>query len=91
MSETHTQTLESQWGLEPLTVAAEIPTVMLRHRLAREHVGTPDEEIVALVDEAISRAPVAFTAEQRAQTLAAALWIHREQRAEYLAVMSGRI
>ena len=84
------QTLTSQWGREPLTVNAEVPTVMLRHRLGREHIGTSDEAIVALVDEAIGRAPVSFTAEQRKQTLAAALWIHAENRAEYAAVMSGR-
>lgn len=83
------QTLTSQWGREPLTVADEIPTSMLRFRLGREHIATPDEEIVALVDEAIGKAPVAFTAAQRDETIAAALWIHHDQRAEYARVMSG--
>lgn len=85
-----TQTLESQWGREPLTVSFEIPTVMLRFRLAREHVSTPDDAIVTLVSEAVDRQGT-YTAEQRAETLAAALWIHHEQQAAHRAVATGRL
>lgn len=89
------QTLTSEWGLEPLTVARKIPTVALRYRLGRVHVMTPDDEIVAMIKEAIDHgnahgAVPIYTPEQREQTIRAALWIHHEQRAEYAGVMSGR-
>ena len=85
------QTLESQWGREPLIVAAEIPTVMLRHRLGRVHVGTPDSEVEELVRKAIAEAPHPFSEQQSDETVAAALWLHHENRSVYAHVMSGRL
>lgn len=86
--------LKSDWGRESLTVGPEIPTVALRHILGRVHVMTPDEEVTAMVTERIDRANEKrerYSAEQREQTIAAALWLHHENRAEYVAVMSGRL
>jgi hypothetical protein len=83
------QTLESQWGREPLTVGSEIPTVALRDILGRVHVGTPDDRVMEMIEERLDRIG-GYTAEQRAQTLQAAVWLHHENLAEYMTVMSGR-
>jgi hypothetical protein len=86
------RTLKSEWGRESLTVNDEIPTTALRWILGSTHVGTPDEEIVAMVKERIAtlkQIETRYTAEQEEQTIAAALWLHHENRAEYAAVMSG--
>ena len=86
--------LKSDWGQEPLTVGPEIPTVALRFLLGRIHVATPDEEIEQLILERIGRADkrgVVYSPKQREQTIAAALWLHHENYAEYLAVVTGSI
>ena len=87
------QVLTSDWGQEPLTVRREIPTVALRFLLGRVHVMTPDEDVVAMIKERLDlrRNPRShlYTPEQREQTIAAALWLHHENRAEYVGVMSG--
>jgi hypothetical protein len=86
------QTLESQWDREPLTIDSLVPTVMLRHHLGRVHIGTSDLDVARDTWSAIKQAPnqEAWTREIRRQTLAAALWLHAENRAEYAHVMSGR-
>ena len=87
------QVLESDWGQEPLTVGREIPTTALRFMLGRIHVMTPDEEIVSMVAGRIDRGNAhgqIYTPEQREQTITAALWLHHENRADYIGVMSGR-
>ena len=81
------QTLESSYGGPALTVADEIPTVALRHKLGQTHVGTPDREVLRIVRDAIRRQ--SYSREQRRETLRAALWIHRENRAEYRWVMGS--
>lgn len=90
-----TQTLTSEWGQEPLTVDSIVPTVALRHHLGRVHVGTPVREVLRETRDAIRKAPkrqqVLWTREIRKQTLAAAAWLHTENRAEYAAVMGGRV
>jgi len=77
-------------------VAANVPTVMLRYHLGNVHVGTSDEDVIEEVRRAIQRAAAAngpeaaeWTGETIRQTLAAALWLHHENRAEYTGVMSG--
>lgn len=85
-----TQTLESQWGRDPLTVGADIPTVATRFHLGRVHVGTPPLEVARETWAAIKIAPVTYDRRQRRETIAAALWLHAENYAEYVAVMSGR-
>ena len=84
-----TQTLESQWGQPTLVVGAEIPTYILKRRLGRTHVMTPDAEIELLVRQAIRKAPLEYSDKQRDETIEAALWIHHENRAEYIAVTNG--
>ena len=88
------QVLESEWGQEPLTVGSQIPTVALRLLLGRVHVMTADEEIERMIGERIDRGNGTggrlFTPEEREQTIAAGLWLHHENRAEYIGVMSGR-
>jgi len=85
------QTLKSQWDRDPLTVEDCIPTSMLHFKLGRTHVGTPMREVLREVHDAIKRAPnqEAWTREVRRQTLAAAAWMHLENRAEYARVVSG--
>lgn len=78
-----TQTLTSQYGRESLTLPAEIPTVALRWKLGYVSVGAPEDEIVTLV----KRLAKGFNPQQLADTIAAALWIHRENGAEYTFVM----
>jgi hypothetical protein len=83
------QTLTSQYGREPLTVADEIPTRALEFRLGRIHVMTPPEEVEREIREAIARSSQPYTEQQVAETVAAALWIHAENRAQYVGVMLG--
>ena len=89
-----TQTLISQWGREPLTIRANIPTAMLQFHLGRTHIGTQDGEVLRDTARAIRKAaianPEAWPRQVRRDTLRAALWIHHENRAEYVCVMSGR-
>lgn len=84
-------TLKSEWGRESLTVNDEIPTTELLYILGWVHAGTSDEEVTAIIEERIDRVAAHYTPAQREQTIAAALWLHHENRAEYTAVMSGRI
>lgn len=91
MIERKTQSLVSEWGQQTLVVAKEIPTHVLKRRLGREHVMTPDAEIELLVRQAIRKSPQEYTPKQVSETIAAALWIHRENRAEYIAIASGNI
>lgn len=86
-----TQTLESIWDREPLVCGSEIPTGALRHKLGWTHVSTPDSDVEHMVREACDRAPVDYTPAQIDETVRAALWLHEENRAEYRAVMSGRL
>ena len=86
-----TQTLESQWGRPSLTVAAEIPTRALRHKLGRVHVGTDEGELLREIAAAMLRSPDSYSDEQQRQTLEAARWLHAENRAEFAAVMAGRL
>lgn len=86
------QTLVSEWDREPLTVADLVPTVALRYHFARVHVGTSDREVLRETREAVRCARASdprWTREVVKQTYAAALWLHRENRAEYGAVMGG--
>lgn len=87
--------LKSEWGRESLTVDEKIPTVALRFILGRVHVMTPDEEVTVMILERIAaakhRGEQIYTDEQREQTIAAALWLHHENRAEYVGVMSGSL
>jgi hypothetical protein len=84
--------LVSVWGGDPdLTVDSLVPTVFLRWWLGDVHVGTSDLEVAREVWARIKKQnDPAWTPELRRQTLAAALWLHHENRAEYAAVMSGR-
>jgi len=88
-----TQTLTSEWNREPLTIAAMVPTAMLRFHLGRTHIGTSDGEVLRDTARAIRKAatanPEPWTREIRRETLRAALWLHHENRAEYARVMSG--
>jgi len=87
-----TQTLESQWGREPLTVDATVPTVALNSILGWTHVGTSDADVEADVRERLAKVDDGrWTPALVEQTVAAALWIHAENRALYVAVTSGRI
>ena len=86
MIERKTQSLVSEWGQPTLVVSKEIPTHVLRRRLGREHVMTPDAEIELLVRQAIRKSPNQYTPTQVQQTVQAALWIHHENRAEYIAI-----
>lgn len=86
-----TQTLTAQWsGQPPLTVAVEIPTDALRAFVARRHVSLTAEELADHVARSID-ARGTFTAAQRAETLAAAEWIRRENVALFRAVVNGHI
>ena len=87
-----TQTLESQYGQEPLTVDALVPTAALRYHLGRVHVATPDVEVLADIEPYVRKAAATddrWTDEIVGQTLEAALWIHHEGMAEYRFVMGG--
>jgi hypothetical protein len=90
-NEDGTQTLTSEWGRKSLTVGGKVPTMMLEFHLGRTHIATAIEDVRADVSAAIDKAPEPFTEEQRAETLTAAEWIHAENRAEYVGVMSGRL
>lgn len=81
------QTLTSQYGQQPLTVDDEIPTHALRWKLGQTHVGTPPADVEALVRERAGGQN--YTDSQTEQTVAAALWIHRENLGEYRWVTSG--
>lgn len=89
-----TQTLTSSWDREPLTVDAKVPTQWLDYYLGGVHVGTSTLEVCREVWRRIKKAekrnPDGWTRELRKQTLAAAIWIHAENLACYLRVMSGR-
>jgi hypothetical protein len=82
------QTLTSQYDREPLEVADEIPTFALRHVLGWTHVATPADEVEAMVREKAAKAG-GYTPAQIEQTVAAALWLHAENLAEYTWVMAG--
>ena len=76
------QTLVSQYGGPTLVVDDETPTVALKRRLGQTHVMTADREVVRMVWDAMKSR--GYSRRQRHLTLAAALWIHRENRACYL-------
>lgn len=87
-----TQTLRSDWGRKSLRVDALVPTGFLKFKLGRTHVGTTDAEVTAMIEERIAaQTDPGWTDALIAQTIEAALWIHHENRAEYTAVMSGRL
>lgn len=89
------QVLTSDWGQDSLTVGPEIPTTALRFILGRVHVMTPDEEVRSMIEKRIDKTTrkgeAVYSPEQREQAIAAALWLHHENRAEYIGVMSGRL
>ena len=87
-----TQTLTSQYGQEPLTVDALVPTVALRDKLGWTHISTPDSEVEQSTREQIakiSKTHAGWTAELADQTVQAALWLHQENRLLYRWVMNG--
>lgn len=84
------QTLTSDWDREPLEVTDEIPTTFLHYLLGRTHVGTSDEAVRSMLERRLNKYKHKYTTEQREQTIAAGLWYHHENQAEYKAVMSGR-
>ena len=90
---TKCQTLESQYGGDPLTVDALVPTAVMRVMLSRTHVATSDLDVARDIWRRmkISAEDPRWTRELRRQTLAAALWLHTEGRREYVAVMSGNL
>jgi hypothetical protein len=88
------QTFESDYGREPLVVDDLVPTSALRHHLGWTHVGTSDltvaREIVQLMRD-VDHKDGRWTHEIKLQTLRAGLWFHRENRAEYVLVMSDAL
>lgn len=88
-----TQTLISQYDRPPLTVDRLVPTVSLRFLLGRTHVATPPADVEAEVRDRIvstrHRAPADWTDDIVEETVAAAVWLHAENLAEYRYVMGG--
>ena len=74
-------------------LSPKVPTRAIDRKLDRTHVGTSDEAIVAMIEEAIASSPDLglFTKAIRRQTIAYALWRHRQNRALYVAVATGRL
>lgn len=71
-----------------------VPTIAIDRRLGRTYVGTPDESIVAMVQEQITRqlsGPDAdkWTPKIQRQTIKYALWRHHRNLSEYAWVMGG--
>lgn len=75
-------------------VDPKVPTRAIDRKLGRVHVGTPDAEVEAMVQEAIDQACQGKQAEQwtkkiQKQTIRYALWRHHQNLAEYVRVMGG--
>lgn len=88
------QVFRSQYGRPRIQVPAECPTRSIRHRLASTYVGTSDADVEAMIREAVAAQAArgnVFTAKQEADAVRFGLWQHAENRAEYRAVMSGRL
>jgi hypothetical protein len=73
-------------------VNPKVPTYAIDRKLGWVHVGTPDNEVESLINEAIDRmmqGPQAseWTPAIRKQTVRYALWRHHRNLAEYIRVM----
>ncbi|TMQ09881.1 MAG: hypothetical protein E6J90_37075 [Deltaproteobacteria bacterium] len=68
-----------------------VPTRAIDRQLARTHVGTPDQDIVDMIESAPgwSDPARAWTPALRRQTLRYALWRHHKNLAEYAWVMGS--
>lgn len=71
-----------------------VPTRAIDMRLGRVNVGTPDETVVSMIREAISRqihGPEGskWTPTIQRQTIRYALWRHHENLSQYVWVMGG--
>ncbi len=88
------QTFKSQYGRKGISISALCPTYALTSRLGRTHVGTPDEEIVAMVEEQVAKVrgtkrDDGWTPALEREAIRFALWRHHENLAEYAWVMGG--
>ena len=67
-----------------------VPTYAIDRRLGQTHVGTPDTEIVAMIESQLAtRTDPRWTPTLRRQTVRYALWRHHRNLAEYRHVMGG--
>jgi hypothetical protein len=68
-----------------------VPTVSVKRWLGRIHVGTPDSEIMRMLEEQMAtQTDPRWTPTIKRQTIRFALWQHHRNIAEYVAVMGGR-
>lgn len=75
-------------------VDAIVPTHAIDRRLGRVNVGTSDDQVVAMIREAMSvamrgRERDKWTPTIQRQTIRYALWRHHENLRQYLWVMGG--
>lgn len=80
-------TVERKPRVDPL-----VPTFAIDRRLGRVHVGTPDNEVEAMISEAIAcqlngKDADKWTPKIQRQTVKYALWRHHRNLAEYRWVM----
>ena len=88
-----TQTLKSRFGRDSLTVDAKTPTVAITDMLGWTHVATPAREVRRQIVEKIRAARLAgvegYTRQIRSDSIAAAIWLHEENRCEYRWIAGG--
>lgn len=68
-----------------------VPRNVIRHRMGRIHVGTPDETIVAEITAACERSPDSFTPALIRQSVKFALECHKRNGDLFHRVMNGRL
>lgn len=75
----------------PPKVDPLVPTHALDWKLGQTHVGTPDAEVIRMVEDAIAQqTDPRWTATIKRQTVRYALWRHHLNQSEYRFVMGGR-
>ena len=84
-----TQTFESQYGREPITVDGKVPAFSIDWLLGRVHVGTSDADIESDFRRRLAGSDTAHPKQLADDVIRYALWRHAENRAEYGYVMGG--
>ena len=81
---------DSQYGRESIDVDDAVPLFAIDHKLGNVHVGTPDADVVKLLERGVqdSQDP-RWTRSLIDEAIRYALWAHAENRAEYGYVMGG--
>lgn len=83
------QTVESQYGREPITIDDKVPTFHVDWLLGRVHVTTSDAEVARNFRDRLERSDTAHPKQLADDVIRYALWRHAENRAEYNYVMGG--